>query len=69
MTNQLTIIKIEVITTKIGMDRIFLTTNKPEPCYPFKGNLTVSFPVARGTWREYIEENFPGVPFNEVNVG
>lgn len=44
-----------------GADRIFLQTELPEGCYPFKGIAHLRLDVASGNAEEYCKKNFPNV--------
>jgi len=49
------------VVTGSGPDYVYLGTKFPEPCYPFTGNLNLSFTVASGDGENYLMEHFPNV--------
>jgi len=42
----------------IGTDNVRLLTNLPQPIWPFDGNLTMQFEVAKGDGVEYVSKHF-----------
>ena len=61
------ITRITLITNPHRTDQIFLHTDLPSP-YTFPNNdpTTLSLPATLGYGREYVEENFPGIPVEEI---
>lgn len=55
-----------VIVKGLGADHVMIETCLPDPCYPFIGNLTVTFRVAQGDAERYVSEHFKDVPFKVV---
>lgn len=41
-----------------GADKIFLTTDLKEACYPFEGSLLIHFDTAHNTGYAYLKNNF-----------
>jgi hypothetical protein len=56
------IVSATIVRLRQGSDHVMLTTDLPEPAWPFKGELSMQFRTARGQAEAYLTEHFPGVP-------
>lgn len=62
----ITIIKITIVST-CGTDMVYFTTDLPSGIWPFDGKATMKMEVAAGRGKEYVETQFPGVPYEFVD--
>jgi len=63
------ILKITIIQSSHGPDRIVLHTNLPTPFLPETGlgqPLELDFNTSHGYGEEYVAENFPSIPVEIV---
>jgi hypothetical protein len=65
MDFKITIREITVLETSTT-DKLFLHTELPTACYPFKGSESLRLDAAQGTGKAYCEKHFPGVPVRFV---
>lgn len=56
MTISIEVTKAEILTGK-GPDHIFLYTNLPDPCYPYKGVTALQISTEKGTGERWIRDN------------
>jgi hypothetical protein len=49
-----------------GADNIYLTTNLPNPIWPFTGNSAFKLESAPHKTDEFLTTNFPGVPVKKI---
>jgi hypothetical protein len=57
---------VTLVSSRSGTDTIFLETNLPSGTFPFSGKATITLVVARDHGRNYIRDNFPNVPFEDL---
>ena len=57
------ITKIDILQIQGNSEYVYLTTNLPNPLWPFDNNLMISFQVVKGTGEEYVKTNFPGIEY------
>jgi hypothetical protein len=60
------ITSIKVLTSDHGPDYCYLHTSLPNPCWPYEGNLAISFPAAAGTGVDYCAKHFPNIPIEII---
>lgn len=57
---------ITILRLAQGADKVFITTDLPDACYPHIEPLQLTFTTARGSAEKYCETHFPDVPIKEV---
>lgn len=58
-----------VILTRLGYtDHISMETDLPNPLWPFTGNLFIRFETGFNSGVSYVEEHFPGIEYEAINV-
>ena len=57
---------VTLVTITKDTDTLYLETNLPEGTWPFKRAAKVMIPVAKGTGVQYVKDNFPDVPFENL---
>ena len=63
---ELKVIGVTLVTHGKGTDTLFIETNLPQGTFPFTGMATITTPIAKGRGVQYVKDNFPGVPFENL---
>lgn len=51
-------IKKATVIQGTGTDKVYLATNLPDPCWPFRGTLSLSFHAEAGSGERYVKDYF-----------
>ena len=57
-----------ILISKSKHDTIMLFTTLPEPCYPYRGDLILTFHAAQGYGEEYCKRYFAGMKIDIVEI-
>lgn len=68
MQNNCEITRIVLVRESHGSDTVLLYTRLPNGIWPFDGEQYFRTEIARGKAEEWVEQNFPFVPFEKVVV-
>lgn len=54
------------IVSGAGPDYIFIKTNLPDACYPYKGQLVLQFTCAANGVEDYMRKHFADIPVKRI---